>query len=175
MVATAATTMRTMADGVAMTTAVAAMGGGSAAEMRRRCVAVLAVGRCGGEGRAWREGGGEGTARAARGGQRRRRGRRGEVRGGGGGGDDDDDDDHGAGVGHGLRTCLDLRTPQASCEIVKGGDEEGMSDSWERAGAAATWLTISVLLLLAPRLRAPERVKVSSLEQTCAKRAQGER
>ena len=42
-----------------------------------------------------------------------------------------------------------------------------MSDSWKRAGAAATWLTISVLLLLAPRLRAPERVKVSSLEQTC--------
>ena len=81
--AAAATTMRTMADGVAMTTPVAAMGGGSAAEMRRRCVAVLAVGRCGSEGRAWREGGGEGgegrseaAARAARGGQRRRRRRR---------------------------------------------------------------------------------------------------
>ena len=75
--AAATTTMRTMADGVAMTTPVAA------AEMRRRCVAVLAVGRCGSEGRAWREGGGEGgegrseaAARAARRGQRRRRRRR---------------------------------------------------------------------------------------------------
>ena len=106
MVAAAATTMTKMANGVTIKTAAAATGRGSAAEMRRRCVAVLAVGRCGSEGRAWREGGGEGTARAARGGQRRRRGRRGEVRGGGGGGDDDDDDDHGAGVGHGVRTCL---------------------------------------------------------------------
>ena len=60
MVAAAATTMTKMANGVTIKTAAAATGRGSAAEMRRRCVAVLAVGRCGGEGRAWREGGGEG-------------------------------------------------------------------------------------------------------------------
>ena len=122
-----------------------------------------------------REGhGGKAAARAARGGQRRRRGRQGEVRGGGGGGDDDDDDDHGAGVGHGVRTCLICARRKHRVRLCKEGMRKGCLIHG-KGRAAATWLTISVLLLLAPRLRAPERVKVSSLEQTCAKRAQGER
>ena len=116
---------------------------------------------------------------------RRRRGRRGEVRGGGEGGEGRSE----AAAAAAMTTTTTITAPASATacalawicarrkhrvRLCKEGMRKGCLIHG-KGRAAATWLTISVLLLLAPRLRAPERVKVSSLEQTCAKRAQGER